>query len=100
MAQTVPFLVSDALLNNVIMGYNVIKEILMNPSQYGLDKSNFLSSLQSLMPNVSSNKMKGIVKPIKTKNKYYFCTVETPRTFINILGALASISLVASIQDL
>ena len=89
----VPFLVSDAQLDNVIIGYNVIEEILMNPSQYGLDKSNFLSSLQSLMPNVSSNKMKGIIKLIQTKNKDYFCTVKTPRTFINVLGGLASISL-------
>ena len=87
-AQTlkVPFLVSDAQLDSVIIGYNVIEEILMNPSQYGLDKSNFLSSLQSLMPNVSFNKMKGIVKLIQTKNKDYFCTVKTPKDFYQCFG--------------
>ena len=38
----VPFLVSDTQLDNVIIGYNIIEEILINPSQYNLDQSNFI----------------------------------------------------------
>ena len=67
----VPFLVPETQVDNIIIGYNVIEEILMNPNKYDLTESDILSHLQNLMPSVSQSKLKGIVKLIQTQHKEF-----------------------------
>ena len=80
----VPFLVPETQVDNMIIGYNVIEEILMNPNKYGLAASDILSNLQNLMPIICQNKVKGIVKLIQTQNKEFFCDVKTPKNIVKL----------------
>ena len=82
----VPFLVPETQVDNIIIGYNVIEEILMNPNKYDLTESDILSNLQNLMPSVSQSKVKGIVKLIQTQNKEFFCDVKTPKNIVKLPG--------------
>ena len=82
----VPFLVPETQVDNIIIGYNVIEEILMNPNKYDLTESDILSNIQNLMPSVNQNKVKGIVKLIQTQNTEFFCDVKTPKNIVKLPG--------------
>jgi len=82
----VPFLVPETQVDNIIIGYNVIEEILMNPNKYDLTESDILSNLQHLMPSVSQSKVKGIVQLIQTQNREFFCDVKTSKNIVKLPG--------------
>ena len=78
----VPMLVTEFSLDQPIIGYNVIEEMVKNNN--APDKQNFLLLLSASFPGTSSSNLNAFVNFIQTKSVDEICVVKNGKRNINV----------------
>ena len=75
----VPLLVASDHLDQPIIGYNVIEELVKYPIDGDIprDQSNIISSMTASFPDIESKDIKALVEPIKSNEHSELCLVKT-----------------------
>ena len=78
-----PILASLAKLSEPLIGYNVIKELVENPEEYGMSQEDLIGHLEHSIPSVEN--VKAVVNLIQEKTNADLCKVRTTKRAV-VLG--------------